>query len=139
MKQITIELPGIKAVSRNQTTGHYIHYHTELTKAENWMVMYGKHKEYHFTNPVIVEIEAYYKVGYNKLTRGTDRIADAPNIDDKIFTDVLIRYKKQKRASAIERRVWFIEDDNPKYLVGVWKKSIPSTEYKVVITIKEAE
>lgn len=130
-KSVTIELPGIKAVSRNQTTGHFIHYYQQLTKAEQWMLLFGKRFEHHFERPVDVYITAYYD------TRGNKKCADAPNIDDKIFTDVLIRWKKQGRGKAIERPVWFIEDDRPEYLRQVIKEAIPSNEYKVVIEIKE--
>ncbi len=129
--QVTIELPGIKAVSRNETTGHYIKYYTQLTLAESWMALYGKSSEMHFSKLVDVDVVAYYK------TQSRSKCADSPNIDDKIFTDVLIRYKKQKGKPAFERKVWFIEDDSPKYLRTVTKRSVPSTEYKVVITIRE--
>lgn len=139
--QVTIELPGIKAISRNQTTGNYWKYREVLIQAENWMITFGKRFEHHFTKLVDVDITAYYKTGYNKLTRGTARLIDTPNIDDKIFTDCLIRYKQQgvKGAKALERRVWFIEDDNPKYLRRVTKQTIPGEENKVVITIKEVD
>lgn len=137
MKQIIIELPGIKAVSRNDTTGHFINYYNRLTEAEQWMFTYGKHKEYHFENQVDVLIEAYYD------TRGHKKCADTPNIDDKIFTDILIRYKsiKDKTLGIVrnEKPVWFIEDDQSKYLRYVTKRAYPSDHYKVVITISEVE
>lgn len=126
-------LPGIKAVSRNDTTGHYFRYQKQLQKAEQWMLLFGKHSEYHFTKLVDVDIVAYYKVS------GKNKIADTPNIDDKIFTDILNRFKPRKKGSSIERKVWFIEDDNPKYLRYVTKKSLPGTTYKVEINIKEVE
>ncbi len=129
--QVVIELPGIKAVSRNETTGHYFHYKDRLNEAEAWAWAYGKSKEHHFTGQVDVLIEAYYKVG------GHSQIADAPNIDDKIFTDILVRWKRRKKGKPIERNVWWIEDDKPKYLRFVKKRSIPSTFYRVVITIAE--
>lgn len=131
--KIKIELPDIKAVSRNDTTGHYFKYQKQLARAEKWMIAYGKRFEYHFTNPVDVLIEAYYK------TQSRFKCADTPNIDDKIFTDILNHWKPKKNGPAIERKVWFIEDDNPKYLRFVVKKAIPANEYKVVITIKEVE
>lgn len=132
-KQVTIELPGIKAVSRNETTGHWFRYSAQLTKAENWMCTYGKAKEVRFDKPVDVIISAYYN------TTGRSQAADTPNIDDKIFTDILIRYKSSKKFGRIERPVWFIEDDSPKYLRRVIKQSIPSNHYKVVIEIKEVD
>jgi len=136
---VTIELPGIKAVSRNQTTGNYWKYREVLNQAEDWMYTFGKHVEHHFESAVDVDVTAYFRIGYNKLTRGSTRAIDTPNIDDKIFTDCLIRYKPQgiKGSSAIERKVWFIEDDNPKYLRFVTKRSVASTENKVVIVIRE--
>lgn len=139
--QITIELPGIKAVSRNQTTGNYWKYREILIEAENWMLTFGKRYEHHFTQPVNVSITAIIKTGYNKTTRGTTRLIDTPNIDDKIFTDCLIRYKQQqgKGKKPVERRVWFIEDDSPQYLQEVTKKVISGNENKVIITIKEVD
>lgn len=131
--QVIIELPGIKAISRNDTTGHFIHYHTNLTNAEQWMVTYGKHQEHHFTRPIDVLIEAYYD------TRGRNKVADSPNIDDKIFTDILNRWKPSRKLGRQERAVWFIEDDNPKYLRNVTKRSYSSDQYKVVITMVEVE
>lgn len=136
MKTLQIVLPGIKAVSRNQTTGHFIHYFEQLTKAEQWMWTYGKRLEYHFTKQVDVYIVAYYD------TRGRNKCADTPNIDDKIFTDILIRYKNQRVAGKtmrLERNVWFLQDDNTKYLRMVQKTAIPSDHYEVVITIAEVE
>lgn len=144
-KSVTITLPGIKAVSRNQTTGHFYHYYSQLMLAEQWMWTYGKAHEYHFTVPVDVTITAYYKntrrqvLKSGKIKEILIDCPDAPNIDDKIFTDILVRWKQQKKGSAIERKVWFIEDDNGDYLRSVHKYAIPSTEYKVVITITEAE
>ena len=131
MKQVIIILPGIKAVSRNDTTGHYFRYQKQLRKAEQWMLLFGKRLETHFEYPVDVSIDAYYKVN------SRNKIADTPNIDDKIFTDILNRFKPRKKGPAIERGVWFIEDDSPKYLRTVIKRSLPGTEYKVVITIRE--
>lgn len=133
MKTVIIELPGIKAVSRNQTTGHFIKYHKQLTLAEQWMMTYGKAKEYHFEKQVDVTIVAYYD------TRGHNKCADSANIDDKIFTDTLIRYKPSKEYGKIPRAVWFIEDDKGKYLRYVHKLAVPSDHYKVVITITEVE
>lgn len=132
-KTIVIRLPGIKAVSRNQTAGHWHKYKNQLQLAETWMMAFGKRYEHHFENLVDVHITAYYK------TQGNNKVADSPNIDDKIFTDVLIRYKQRLRGKAVERPVWFIEDDNPNYLRYVTKESIPSDHYEVVITIKEVE
>lgn len=132
-KQVVIELPGIKAVSRNETTGHFIKYRSQLMRAEQWMFTYGKHKEHHFTGPVDVDVIAFYK------TQNRSKCADTPNIDDKIFTDVLVRYKRRKIGSPLERNVWFIEDDNPKYLRYVRKLSVPADHYKVVIVITEVE
>lgn len=129
--QVIIELPGIKAVSRNETGGHYFAYRERLMEAEKWMSVYGKAKEYHFTKPVDVLVEAYYKTGGHRKT------ADTPNIDDKIFTDVLVRWKRQKLGPPIEKRVWFIEDDSYKYLRRVVKQAIPADQYKVVLTIEE--
>lgn len=131
--ELKIELPGIKAVSRNQTGGHYFRYRKQLQLAETWMLTYGKRLEHHFTKQVDVYIAAYYK------TNGNNKLADSPNIDDKIFTDILNRYKPRKKGARLERKVWFIEDDNPKYLRYVVKKSVPSNIYKVVIIIKEVE
>jgi hypothetical protein len=93
--------------------------------------------------PVDVTIEAYYKTTAPKFFKNGKQgvavinIPDVPNIDDKIFTDVLVRWKRQKKGAAIERKVWFIEDDNPYHLRSVYKKAVPANEYKVVITIKE--
>lgn len=131
--QVTIELPGIKAVSRNETTGHFFHYKQRLNEAEEWAWAFGKSKEYHFKGPVDVLIEAYYNA------TGRNKAADTPNIDDKIFTDILNRYKRQKKGSPIERKVWWIEDDSPTYLRQVIKRAIRSDHYKVVITIMEVE
>lgn len=118
-------------MSRNDTTGHYFRYQKQLKKAEQWMILFGKRLETHFETPVDVAIDAYYKVN------GKNKIADTPNLDDKIFTDILNRYKKRKHGPALERPVWFIEDDSPKYLRTVIKRSLPGTEYKVIITISE--
>lgn len=128
MKSLKIELPGIKAVSRNQTTGHFTKYQERLNEAEEWMIIHGRKLEHHFTERVDVEILAYYDA------RGNKKPADTPNVDDKIFTDTLIRYKPSQYG-RIERNVWFIEDDNPKYLRRVIKEAIPSDHYKVVIII----
>ncbi len=130
---IKIELPDIKAVSRNDTTGHYFRYQKQLIKAEKWMIAYGKRFEYHFTRPVDVLIKAYYD------TKGRGKCADTPNIDDKIFTDILNHWKPKKAGPAIERAVWFIEDDGPKYLRYVFKQAIASDHYKVIIIIREIE
>lgn len=131
--KVVIELPGIKAVSRNETTGHFFHYKARLNEAETWAWALGKSKEYHFTGPVDVLIEAYYNA------TGRSKAADTPNIDDKIFTDILVRYKRQKSGPPIERKVWWIEDDSPTYLRYVKKCAIRSDHYKVVITIEEIE
>lgn len=131
--QVVIELPGIKAVSRNETTGHFFNYKKRLNEAEAWTWAFGKAKEYHFTGLVDVLIEAYYNA------KGRSQAADTPNIDDKIFTDILIRYKRQKVGSPIERKVWWLEDDSPTYLRFVQKRSYRSDHYKVVITITEVE
>jgi len=131
--QVKIELPDIKAVSRNDTTGHYIKYYQQLTLAEQWMWTFGKRYEHHFEGQVDVIITAYYD------TRGNKKCADTPNIDDKIFTDVLIRYKRQKKDKPIERGVWFIEDDNPKYLRSVTKFAIASDHFAVEIVINSVD
>lgn len=150
MKTVTIELPGIKAVSRNETTGHYFSYRTRLNEAENWMLLYGKPYEYHFAGPVDVSIEAYYDTTLKEVNilrgkrAGTrvkrwQKVADTPNIDDKIFTDILVRHKPNKKHGPIERRVWFIEDDSPLYLRTVTKRAIASDHYKVLIIISEVK
>ncbi len=131
--KIIIELPGIKAISRNETTGHYFNYKSRLNEAETWAWAFGKSKEYHFVRQVDVLVEAYYNA------TGRNKAADTPNIDDKIFTDILVRFKRQKYGSPIERKVWWIEDDNPTYLRFVTKHAIRSDHYKVVITITEVE
>lgn len=130
-KVVEITLPDIKAVSRNDTTGHYFNYKNQLNLAEKWMATFGKRFEYHFNCLVDVDIKAYYD------TRGRHKCADTPNIDDKIFTDILVRWKQSKHGKASERSVWFIEDDNHKHLHIVTKEAIPSNGYKVIITIKE--
>lgn len=129
--KIVIELPGIKAVSRNETGGHYFAYRSRLNEAEQWMLTYGKKYEYHFTKLVDVLIEAHYDC------RGRKKLSDTPNIDDKIFTDILNRWKPSRELGRIERTVWFIEDDSPKYLRFVKKQAIESDHFKVVITISE--
>ena len=142
-KTVKIYLPGIKAVSRNQTTGHFYHYYDQLATAEKWMWTYGKRLEYHFEKPVTVDIVAYYKdtrtivSKNNNVFVGKINTPDVPNIDDKIFTDVLVRWKRQKKGPPIERSVWFIEDDNPSMLKSVTKTSIPGDQYGVLIIIKE--
>lgn len=128
---VVIDLPDIKAVSRNDTTGHYFKYQSQLRKAENWTHMFAKAVEYHFPGQVDVLIEAWYD------TRGRHKAADTPNIDDKIFTDILNRYKVHKKVGRVQRGVWFIEDDNPTYLRYVTKRSIPSDHYAVRVTITE--
>ena len=132
LKTVIIKLPGIKAISRNQTHGHWYKYQNCLREAEEWMATFGKRYEHHFTEPVNVWIDAYYD------DRGRKRAADTPNIDDKIFTDILVRWKQRSKSKSIERPVWFIEDDSPKYLNLVIKHSIPSDHYEVVIKIGEA-
>ena len=97
------------------------------------MNLFGRKYEYHFDKLVDVDIVAYYD------TRGRKKVADSPNIDIKIFTDILIRYKRRKKGSPIERRVWFIEDDDPRYLRKVSAMAIPSDKYKVEIVITEVE
>ena len=131
--KVTIELPDLKAISRNKTNGKYWDYNDCLQEAEKWMKVYGKKHEYHFTNPVDVTILAYYDV------RSRKKAADAPNIDDKILTDTLNRYKPSRSLGRIERDVYFIEDDNPEYLRYVTKRSIPSDHYKVVMILEEVE
>lgn len=142
MKSITIELPGVKAVSRNQTTGHFYKYHKELATAEQYVWLCGKVCEYHFEKRVDIKITAYYD------TRGNKKCADPSNIDDKIFVDALIRWKKQGGSrkkkelglsKALEKPVWFIEDDDHRYIRYVTKEAIPGTEYKVIINITEIE
>lgn len=150
MKQVTIVLPEIKAVSRNNTTGHYINYKTVLNTAEAWMGAFGKKYEYHFKGRVDVAITAYYDCRYHDIILKKGKRAgqrskvrhtavDSPNIDDKILTDILIRYKQQKQGPKLERSVWFIEDDSPKYLRKVTKQSVPSDKHEVVITITEVD
>lgn len=133
VKQVSIELPGIVAISRNMTTGHYFNYKSVLNEAEAWMQVFGKTKEFHFEKQVDVFIEAYYNV------TGRKKICDPSNIDDKIFIDTLIRFKRQKSGPPIERKVWFLADDSPKYIRDVTKRAIRSDHYKVVITIKQVE
>lgn len=145
--KVIIELPGIKAISRNQTTGHYYNYKERLNEAEAWAVVFGKSKEYHFTKRVDVYIDVYIDTvhPYKVVTKsGKTRMEyaeaiDSPNVDDKIFTDILNRYKRQKNGPPIERRVWWIEDDSPTYLRRVVKETIRSDHFKVVITIEEVE
>lgn len=142
--KIVLELPGIKAVSRNDTTGHFFNYKKQLNIAETWAWTFGKKHEYHFEKPVHVLIEAYYK------STGHNKVCDTPNIDDKIFTDILIRWVnktigtkivngvRRKNVVRTERKVWWLEDDSPTYLHTVTKRSYRSDQYKVVITITEA-
>lgn len=40
--KVIIELPGIKAISRNKTTANYWTYKQILNEAENWMYTFGK-------------------------------------------------------------------------------------------------
>lgn len=145
---VVIELPGIQAVSRNETTGHFINYKNVLNMAEQWTNIYAKRVEHHFENQVDVLIEGYFDCRLRnviiqsgkrtgQITRAWGKAIDTPNIDDKIFTDILLRYKGSREHGRIERPVWFIEDDSPKYLRFVKKISIPSDHYKVVITITE--
>jgi hypothetical protein len=150
IKQVEIILPDIKAVSRNETTGQYWKYRNVLKTAEIWMATYGKRFEYHFDKKVDVFIDAYFDTRvkpvviqkgkrFGQKTNIKQKAADTPNIDDKIFTDILVRYKQQgkKGSTAAERNCWFIEDDNPEYLRYVTKQSIPSDHYTVVIRIVE--
>lgn len=130
-RQVVIDLPDIKAVSRNETSGQWFSYNAQLRKAENWAHIFGKALEYHFTGMVDVLIEAWYD------TQGRHKAADTPNIDDKIFTDILNRYKPRGKGARLERNVWWIEDDNPHYLRFVTKRSIPSDHYAVRVTITE--
>lgn len=139
-KEVVIFLPGIKAVSRNDTTGHYFNYRRELKKAQTWMRVYGKAKEFHFQGMIDVLIEAYYDC------TGRMKPADTPNIDDKIFTDILNRYVLQmqptmegRKKIRIEQPVWFIEDDSPTYLRYVTKRAVPSDHFAVRITITEVK
>lgn len=140
MNTVTLILPGIKAVSRNETTGHFYKYHKQLALAEQWVWMFGKANEHHFESKVDVHITAYYD------TRGNKKCADPSNIDDKIFVDALIRWKKQggsaqKKAlglsKALEKPVWFLEDDDHRYIRYVTKEAVPSDHYEVHITITE--
>lgn len=148
--QVVIELPGIRAISRNETTGHFINYYKVLTQAERWMWAHGKSKEYHFEKRVDILIEAYIdtvnayqavgKTG--KLRTEYANLIDAPNVDDKIFTDTLNRYKTVKVAGKlkrIERDPWFIQDDKPEFVRLVAKRVYPANHYKIVITITEVE
>lgn len=157
--KVVIELPGIQAVSRNKTTGHFIEHHTAREEAEKYINLFGKHYEHHFTKPVKVLIECYIDTvhSYPRLTKSGKvrkqyyRLIDVPNVDDKIFTDILIRYRNKtvgkqvvngrlvKQVIRDERRVWFIEDDNPAYLVEVSKRCYASDQHKVVITITEVD
>ncbi len=130
VRALTIVLPGIRAISRNQTSGHYFKYREQLKRAERWMLTYGKAVEYHFEKQVDVTIEAYYN------TKGRRKLTDTPNIDDKIFTDILNRFKPRKKGPAAERAVWFIEDDAPKFLRKVTKRSVPCTYDEVRIFIE---
>jgi len=134
-KKVVITLPGIKAVSRNQTAGNFWRYHEQLTIAETWMYTYGKRHEYHFEKRVDIKITAYYD------TRGRNKCADPANIDDKIFTDILIRYKKQgaRGTKAQEKNVWFIQDDSPTFIRSITKEAIPTNEYGIVIEMTECE
>lgn len=119
------------------TNGNIWRYREQLIEAEKWMHTYGKRVEHHFTKPVDVAITAYYKVGRNAANTGNTRVADTPNIDDKIFTDCLVRYKQQRSGPKIERSVWFIEDDDPRYLRTVCKRAVASDHFEVVIEIEE--
>lgn len=131
--KVTIELPDLKAISRNKTNGKYWDYNACLQEAEKWMKVYGKKHEYHFSRPIDVTIIAYYDVRSHK------KAADSPNIDDKILTDTLNRYKLSRSLGRIERDVYFIEDDNPQYLRYVTKRAVPSDHYKVVMILEEVE
>lgn len=150
MNKVVLRIPDIKAVSRNETHGHYFNYRKELVKAEKWLNTFCKAREKHFDKPVDVTILAYYdtrkvpvliKKGKHigKKINRRRKAADTPNIDDKIFTDILVRWKQKRRGSAVERKIWFIEDDNPEHLRRVIKQSIPSDHYEVIIIIEEAD
>lgn len=136
-KRVVITLPDLKAVSRNETGGQYFRYKAQLNMAELYAFTFAKQVEYHFGESVVdVLIEAYYK------KKGNLKVPDAPNIDDKIFTDILNRFKptsKIKKGDLVQRNPYFIEDDNPKYLRYVIKRAIASDHFKVVITVSEVE
>lgn len=142
--KVVIELPEIQAVSRNQTNGKYWDYSKQMSLATKWFATYAKRHEHHFEGPVDVTIIAYYDGRKGKM------IPDSPNIDDKIFTDVLNRYysivvgqavdgngKKHRVMQRLERNPYFIEDDNPTYLRYVKKRSVASDGYKVVIVVED--
>lgn len=143
--KVIITLPEIQALSRNMTNGKYWDYSKQMDLASKWTKAYGRRVEYHFTGLVDVTILAYYD------TRGRKNAADSPNIDDKIFTDVLNRYyliltgtevgpdgKKHRKMQTFERKPYFIEDDNPNFLRYVRKRSIASDHYEVKIVIEDA-
>lgn len=150
--KVTIELPGINAISRNQTTGHFVKYHQQLTKAEQWISTFGYKNVHHFDKQVDVFIYAYYDMTPvekiiarkdGKVYKRKDRVQliDSPNIDDKIFTDIIQRWKyiKDPRLGKIktERKWWWIEDDDYAHLRDVHKGIRPSNEYKVEIIITD--
>ena len=130
---IQIELPDFKAISRNKTNGKYWDYNECLKEAEKAMEIYGRKHQYHFSRPIDVTILAYYD------DRSHKKAADSPNIDDKILTDTLNRYKMSRQYGRLERNVYFIEDDNPTYLRYVKKRAIPSDHYKVIMILEEVE
>ncbi len=151
--KLVLTLPDIKAISRNDTTGHYINYKNELNKAQKWMKVFGKRHEYHFTKPVDVFIDAYFDVRLTEIiikqgtrsgkkSRVWGKAIDTPNIDDKIFTDILIRWVNMKQLGKmvrVEQSPWFLENDDPQFLRYVQKRSHESDHFKVVITIIEID
>lgn len=144
--RVEIELPDIRAISRNDTAGkHYgdpKSYHQCLITARSWVKTFGKRVEHHFENPVDVGIFAYFDERPQKiLTKAGPRMISRPaldcsNVDDKLFVDALIRYYNVAKVRT-EAAVWFIEDDSPKYLRRTYKESIPSDHDAVIIVLEE--
>ena len=156
--KVVIDLP-LEALGRNDLgVGNYWNYRKYYDEAFKYMKLYGKRFEYHFEKPVDVLIECHYFVGVKPtlITKGKQagkmlnrnfKAQDAPNIEDKIFTDLITRWHNVKvgvtlegknRFERREKELWFIEDDSPQYLRQVTKRSIEAKEYRTVITITEA-
>lgn len=150
-----IEIPDIPVVeaSRNKTHGLYWEYRKQIDNCRKWINTFGKKYEHHFTTQVDVIIEALVDVRPVKKTgvyqRGrnkgkpwsrmiTPSLIDAPNVDDKIYTDLLQRYTTMKvggKLTKVENPIWWIEDDTPEYLRWVCKRVLPANGNKITITI----
>jgi hypothetical protein len=115
---MVIEIPNYRAVSRNKTNKkHWSYYFKEKEAIRQFIMIYNKEEIRPYSNAKMT-IKAYFK---------GKRHIDVFNIDDKIYSDILME-------------MGFFKDDNAYYIPVVEKYVYPeSGEDKLQLLISEIE